>query len=148
MSASWADVTRQVIARAGERCAYCRMHQSLQGATFHVEHITPKVAGRADTLDNLALACPSCNLTKSSRVAAVDPETGQPVLLFNPRPGRWGAHFTWDGPRVRGTTPVGRALVAAFDLNCSRRMPIREAEAHFDLFPPDSNENRGRSPPA
>ena len=32
--------------------------------------------------------------------------------------------------------PVGRALVAAFDLNHPRRVLIREAEEHFDLFPP------------
>jgi len=36
------------------------MHESLQGATFHVEHIVPRSAGGSDTMDNLALACPSC----------------------------------------------------------------------------------------
>jgi hypothetical protein len=30
------EVARLVALRAGDRCEYCRMHQSLQGATFHV----------------------------------------------------------------------------------------------------------------
>lgn len=34
------------------------MHQSLQGATFHIEHIVPHTKGGAETLANLALACP------------------------------------------------------------------------------------------
>ena len=33
------DLLELVRARAGDRCEYCRMHQSLQGATFHVEHV-------------------------------------------------------------------------------------------------------------
>jgi hypothetical protein len=49
---------------------------------------------------------------------------------------RWDDHFVWLGYTVLGQTPVGRALVAAFDLNHPRRVLIREAEEHFDLFPP------------
>lgn len=37
----------EVAQRAAGRCEYCCMHQSLQGATFHVEHIVP--AARAGT---------------------------------------------------------------------------------------------------
>src|ERR1043166_3917240 len=43
--------------RAANRCQYCLMHQSLQGATFHVEHIIPKSKGGSSDLPNLALAC-------------------------------------------------------------------------------------------
>lgn len=94
------------------------MHQALQGATFHVEHITPRSAGGPDAADNLALACPGCNLAKSDRVAAVDPVTDQDVPLFNPRIDRWADHFAWDeGRRVIGRTPTGRATAAAFGLN-------------------------------
>jgi hypothetical protein len=136
MSDSWAERVREVEARAGQRCEYCRMHQALQGATFHLEHITPTTAGGSDELSNLAWACPSCNLKKSKRLTALDPETEQSVSLFNPRTDRWDDHFVWLGYTVVGRTPVGRALVAAFDLNHPRRVLIREAEEHFDLFPP------------
>ncbi|HJZ56601.1 MAG TPA: HNH endonuclease signature motif containing protein [Gemmataceae bacterium] len=137
MSPSWAETTRQVIARAGKRCEYCRMHQSLQGATFHIEHIIPQSAGEPDTPDNLALACPGCNLAKADRLTATDPDTSQEVPLFNPRADRWADHFAWDEDRrVVGLTPTGRATVTALRLNHPRRLTIREAEEWFDLFPP------------
>lgn len=114
------------------------MHQSLQGATFHIEHIVPQSAGGSDTADNLALSCPSCNLSKSNRVVVPDPQTNQEVPLFNPRTDRWLDHFTWDEDwRIVGLTPTGRATVAALNLNHPRRVTIREAEEWFDLFPPD-----------
>jgi hypothetical protein len=140
MSLSWTDVTRQVVTRAADRCEYCRMHQSLQGATFHVEHIVPSSAGGSDDPVNLCLACPSCNLHKSNRVQVTDPDTGQVVILFNPRTVAWDDHFAWDGNWVVGQTPVGRATVAALDLNAPRRLLIREAEALFKLFPPNRAE--------
>jgi hypothetical protein len=33
---SWSEIERQVQRRAAARCEYCLMHDSLQGATFHV----------------------------------------------------------------------------------------------------------------
>jgi hypothetical protein len=113
------------------------MHQALQGATFHVEHANPKAAGGSDDPGNPALACPACNLKKADRTTAPDPDTGAVVPLFNPRLDRWADHFAWDGPRVVGLTPTGRATVAALDLNYPRRVLILEAEEHFALFPPD-----------
>jgi hypothetical protein len=136
MTLSWAEAVRTVETRAGQRCEYCRMHQALQGATFHVEHVIPASAGGSDELDNLAWACPSCNLKKSNRREAGDPETGAAVPLFHPRADRWAEHFAWDGYLVLGLTPVGRATVAAFDMNHSRRVLIRTAEERLGLFPP------------
>jgi 5-methylcytosine-specific restriction endonuclease McrA len=65
------DLEQQVEARAAGRCEYCRMHQSLQGATFHVEHIVPRSRGGPAQLDNLAWACPSCNLRKANRAECI-----------------------------------------------------------------------------
>jgi hypothetical protein len=45
-----------VRARAGDRCQYCLMDQNLQGASFHVEHITPRCAGGATELSNPCLS--------------------------------------------------------------------------------------------
>lgn len=137
MSEPWAETGRRVVARAGGQCEYCRMHQPLQGATFHVEHVTPRSAGGTDDESNLALACPSCNLAKSNRSAAVDPDTTLSATLFHPRTDRWADHFTWDEYRVVGLTPTGRATVAALGLNAPRRLLIRQAEEGFGLLPPD-----------
>lgn len=59
--------------------------------------------------------------------------------MFHPRRERWADHFLWDGPRAVGHSPVGRATLAALDLNALRRLRIREAEGLFGLFPPDES---------
>lgn len=133
---SWAETARLVETRAGSRCEYCRMHQSLQGATFHVEHIIPKAKGGASDPSNYAWCCPSCNLHKSDRTRVIDPADSKSVPLFNPRKDSWSEHFQWDGYRVAGKTSVGRATVAALVLNHARRLTVREAESLFGLFPP------------
>src|SRR3989337_1761593 len=48
---------RWVMLRAEDRCEYCRWAQKGQEATFHIDHILPKVAGGWTAAANLALAC-------------------------------------------------------------------------------------------
>jgi hypothetical protein len=112
------------------------MHAALQSATFHVEHVIPLSRGGKTDADNLAMACPSCNLHKADRVDAVDPPTGMIVLLYHPRRDRWIEHFQISGYEVQGQNPVGRATVNALQLNRPRRLLIRRAEEVFGLFPP------------
>ncbi len=133
---SWGEIIRQVQERAGDRCEYCRMHQALQGGTFHLEHIIPDARGGPSTLDNLAWSCPGCNLRKSDRIEAHDPDSGASVPLFHPRSDKWSEHFRWEGYLLVGKTPVGRATVAALELNHPRRLLIRHAEELFRMFPP------------
>lgn len=122
--------------RAGRRCEYCRMHQALQGATFHVEPVMPSARGGASDLGNLAWCCPGCNLHKSDRIDAVDPDTGTTVRLFNPRIDRWSDHFRWEAYHIVGQTAEGRATAHVLDMNHPRKLLIRQAEELFDLFPP------------
>lgn len=129
-------LSRVIWSRAQGRCQYCLMHESLQGATFHVEHIIPKSKGGESTLENLALACPGCNLRKADRTTAVDPLTGEQVLLFHPIRQRWSEHFRFKGYEMEGYTAVGRAAVAMLDLNQIRRQRIRQVEEAFGLYPP------------
>jgi len=130
---SLAESVRQ---RAGNRCQYCLMHQGLQGATFHIEHVIPSSRGGTDGLANLALVCPGCNLRKSDRTTAVDPATGKKVALFRPNEQSWFDHFLLDGFLIRGVTGTGRATVVALELNHLRRQRIRAVEHSFGLFPP------------
>jgi hypothetical protein len=131
---SWGELGEQVRERAEGRCEYCRMHQVLQGATFHVEHIVPRSHGGATELDNLAWACPGCNLCKSDRTEGRDPLTNAAVALFNPRADTWSDHFRWVGYRLMGQTSVGRATIQLLQLNHPRRVLIRQAEALLGLF--------------
>lgn len=48
------EKARAIRERAGDRCQYCLMHQSLQGATFHIEHINPISKGGETGLANLS----------------------------------------------------------------------------------------------
>lgn len=132
---AWSEVARQVEVRAQERCEYCRMHQSLQGARFHVEHVVPRSHGGSSVLENLAWACPGCNLRKSDRLEVEDPQTGRSVPLFNPRSSAWTEHFLWQGYEITGATDIARATIAALELNHPRRIRVRQAEELFGLFP-------------
>lgn len=88
-------------------------------ARLEIEHIIPTAKGGGDEESNLWLACPICNRHKSDKISAIDPETGEEVLLYNPRTQDWNEHFQWseDGLRVVGLTPIGRGTVIALQLD-------------------------------
>lgn len=113
------DVERRVRAAARQRCGYGLSPQQFVMARLEIEHIIPLAKGASDDEENLWLACPICNGHKSNKTAAIDPETGACVALFNPRTQRWADHFAWtdDGLRIVGLTPTGRATVIALHLS-------------------------------
>lgn len=45
-------------------CAYC--HEPL--ASYHVDHIVPLSRGGGNGADNICLACPACNMSKSDKL--------------------------------------------------------------------------------
>ena len=130
------SLRRFVIQRANNRCEYCGISQVGQVATFHIDHIIPGVAGGETKEENLALACVSCSLRKGSRQNLKDLETGEVVLIFNPRQQRWMEHFIWDGVRVVGLTATGRTTSQALDLNRPTMLAIRTEEVLLGRHPP------------
>ncbi|MBI5385329.1 MAG: HNH endonuclease [Verrucomicrobia bacterium] len=124
-----AHLRRQVVQRAQNRCEYCGLAQVAQEATFHADHVIPVSAGGRTALENLALACVSCSLRKGARQTAIDPHTSREFPLFNPRRDSWRLHFRWQGVRLLGISPTGRATVAALKLNRPVAQAIREEEA-------------------
>jgi 5-methylcytosine-specific restriction endonuclease McrA len=48
-------------------CVYC--HEPLE-ADYHVDHIVPLIRGGDNGPENLAIACPTCNLSKGSKLLA------------------------------------------------------------------------------
>jgi HNH endonuclease len=129
------SLLRAVRSRARAQCQYCLMHEALQGATFHIEHVIPRSKGGESTLENLALACPGCNLHKGDKTTAVDPATGERVSLFNPLRQKWSEHFRFKGYEIEGRTAIGRATVVTLEVNHVRRQRIRQVEEAFDLYP-------------
>ena len=130
-----AGLRRLVSQKANNRCEYCQLSQLGQEAAFHVDHITPVVAGGRTAAENLALACVSCSLRKSAREIATDPETGSEAALYNPRHDTWSEHFRWEGVKLVGLSPTGRATVFALSMNRPIVLAIREEEAALGRHP-------------
>jgi hypothetical protein len=58
-------------------------------------------------------------------LAGIDPDDGQVALLFHPRRDRWSDHFVFEGARIIGLTPLGRATVQVLKMNDARRIEMR-----------------------
>jgi hypothetical protein len=101
------------------RCAYCQTLQANSGQRMVPDHIVPTSKGGETVLANLCFACRRCNEFKGSRIAGIDPLTGQTEPFFHPRQQNWLEHFAWDeyGTRLIGLTAVGRATVVALQMN-------------------------------
>jgi hypothetical protein len=86
---------------------------------MELDHLIPTSRGGPTDENNLWLACSVCNEHKGQRMIVEDPETGDSAPIFDPRHQVWSEHFQWtpDGTRVVGLTAIGRAAVAALNLN-------------------------------
>jgi hypothetical protein len=103
---------------------------------FEIEHINPSAAGGLNSEENLALSCRSCNLYKSNRTQWTDPESGEVVRLFNPRLDEWRNHFSIDANlAISGVSAIGRATVAAMNLNSPEQLSPRPRWRRLKLFP-------------
>lgn len=81
-------------------------HQKIGAAVtiFEIEHIIPRSAGGRTVLDNLCLACPTCNRFKADRQLVPDPVTQHAVPVFHPQRQKWQEHFAWseDAAEING----------------------------------------------
>ena len=117
--------------RAAQHCEYCRLPQEFSELRFHIEHVTPRQHGGDSDAENLALACPDCNLRKGPNLTGIDPETGEVVRLFHPRRDPWFDHFSFEEHYVVGITAVGRTTVPLLEMNDPERRRIRELIAQI-----------------
>lgn len=129
----------QVIERSGGCCEFCRAQLRFSPNSFHVEHHIPLSRGGANTIDNLTLACPQCNLHKATKTEAIDPVSEQVVPLFHPRQMDWFEHFVWsdDTTQMLGVTPTGRATVELLQTNRENLINLRQVLRQLNLHPPD-----------
>lgn len=132
-----ATLREQIEQRANHLCEYCHAPQHVCGYRFHLEHIHPLSKGGSDTLSNRALACASCNLAKADKTSAIDPNTGNEVILFHPREHPWEDHFRWDTEQytLNGITEIGRATVVALNMNSDLRIDARKLWFAAGLLP-------------
>ena len=113
---------REVIARAGQCCEYCRMPEWALLAGCEVDHIISRKHGGISDLPNLALSCARCNRAKGSDVGSVSASTGDFVRFFNPRIDDWSEHFALDEGRIAGRTEIGTVTTALLRMNDGDRL--------------------------
>ena len=132
------SLRERVSAQADYRCGYCLTQERIVGTPMEIDQIIPEALGGQTEEDNLWLACSLCNDHKGDKIAALDPESGEVVRLFDPRRQIWAEHFAWTpaGDRILGLTPTGRATVAALNLNRSSLVLARQAWVSVGWHPP------------
>ncbi|NJL02187.1 MAG: HNH endonuclease [Spirulinaceae cyanobacterium RM2_2_10] len=138
MSSISPSLRQQVYAEANGRCEYCCTPARLTGMPLVVDHIMPRIADGSSERENLAAACYRCNEFKGARTAAIDPDTGEPVTLFQPRRQTWTEHFCWQngGTHIAGQSSIGRATVLALRLNNPEVVAARTIWIHWGWHPP------------
>jgi len=130
---------RQFVAeRAFGCCEYCLSQEKYASHPFSVEHILSKFSGGSDGVENLALACQGCNNFKFTKTEALDPKTGKPAPLFNPRQHLWKEHFAWNEnfTVIIGLSPTGRATVNTLKLNRDFLLNQRALYRAYGVHPP------------
>ena len=133
-----ASLREQVRRRADRRCEYCRMPEELDTLSFHWDHIIAQKHHGKTVLHNLAWSCYACNNQKQSDLAGIDPkgEADTIVRLFRPRTDSWSEHFEWDGPELKGKTPIGRVTLYVLGMNLPHRIALRQILISEGVFPP------------
>ena len=117
---------RLVCERAGDRCEYCLIPDSVTFAPHWIDHVVAEKHGGTTDAANLANSCVVCNQSKGSDLTSIDPQTGAIVPLFHPRHDRWTEHFRLVGGRIEPLTSVGRVTERLLQLNHPNRVEERE----------------------
>ncbi|SPE62887.1 hypothetical protein SBV1_940022 [Verrucomicrobia bacterium] len=116
---SWSAAGPELVASNATFPSGFPNYSFISSTSFPVKH------GGPDNAENLALACPDCNLLKGPNLTGLDPSTERVVRLFHPRRDQWTEHFIQEGPRISGKTPVGRVTVSLLKVNDPHRLEIR-----------------------
>lgn len=132
------DVRQLVAERAGYRCEYCLIPESLSFIPHQIDHIIALKHGGISTLDNLAYACAICNKRKGSDVSSFDQDSDRVVPLFNPRRDAWQKHFKLDNAVIVPTSAIGRVTVQLLQLNRPQLLAERHSLLKLGLLPSPS----------
>ena len=133
-----ASLRQQVRERFNFICAYCQTAESLATVTFEIEHIVPLSTGGQTLLNNLCLACPTCNRFKGIRQEATDSLTNEVIQLFHPNQHHWNEHFAWSEnfTEIIGLTSTGRVTIALLKMNRPQLVRLRKMWVSVDKHPP------------
>ena len=126
-----------VAKRAEKNCEYCRAPEMASNFTFEVEHIIPRSHKGKTKLENLALACRSCNIFKSDYLTGIDENGFETERLFNPRHDIWQEHFLINlhTMKLKGLTEIGRGTINRLRMNSLLQLQARKQWYRLGIFP-------------
>jgi HNH endonuclease len=123
-----------VTKRAFEKCEYCLINLKFSYFPFHIEHIISLKHGGNSTPENLALACPICNLNKGTDLGTIL-NTHELIRFFNPRTDIWNEHFELDGSgQISPITEIGNATLKIFKMNHPESQIERKELIKYNLI--------------
>lgn len=131
-----AALRRAVHDRAGGCCEYCLVPEDFALVPHQIDHIVAQKHGGQTVAANLALCCTLCNQHKGSDVAALDPNTGEPVALYHPRRDSWSHNFRLEAAQIAPKTAQARATVRLLQLNKTERIAERALMIAVGRFAP------------
>ena len=102
------EVREYLLEKWGRKCAYC----DASNTPLQVDHITPQSRGGSDRIDNLTLACSSCNQKKNN----------QSVEAFHPQK----AKIIRSKSSLRGAAAVNSTRSALWDQLTRLSLPCEE----------------------
>ncbi len=123
-----------VLARAGDRCEYCRI--SVKDTYFgaEIDHIISIKHGGLTEESNLALACQPCNRYKGADIGSLS-GSQEFIRFYNPRTDIWDEHFRVNSKaEIVALTAVGEVTAKIFRFNDYERVVER-----FGLIQLDGN---------
>lgn len=129
------EIRVKVKRRAGYRCEYCLLPELDGLIKFHVEHIRSSKHKGSDGLENLAFACPDCNLFKGADLGTILGDDENFTRFFNPRKDEWNEHFKVVDCVIYPMTDIGEATINIFQMNKPGRIEVRRLFAEDNLYP-------------
>jgi hypothetical protein len=126
---------KKVGIRAGFKCEYCRLSETVSYYTFHSDHIRSTKHGGLSILTNLAYCCPDCNFFKGSDLGTFVYDDEQLIRFFNPRKDNWDDHFDIQNGSIYGKTEIGIATERILQFNNIDRLIFRQQLIALGLYP-------------
>lgn len=130
-----AKVREFVAQRVEYRCEYCRFHADDLFLSFEIDHIVSLKHGGGNEPENLAFACPHCNVHKGSDLTTFLDDYDDIVRLFKPRTDVWTAHFDVVDGEIIPLTRIGQATVKMLRFNQPDLIMLRRLLMQAGRYP-------------
>lgn len=131
-----------VTERAAGICEYCLI--SIEDTYFgaEIDHIISIKHGGQSIIENLALACQTCNRNKGSDIGSIAFSTKRFSRFFNPRKDKWSKHFRLNDAVIEPLTKVGEVTVKIFGFNENDRLLERNGLIEIKHYPSPAAKKR------